>query len=73
MFRDGGRRRRAAAVIMAVVFPILILTHSIPAARYALDHERPGIAIFIGITAIVALLLCAKAVRYLFRPPRRER
>jgi hypothetical protein len=73
MFRDGARRRRAAAVIMAVVFPILILTHSIPTARYALDHDRPGIALFIAVTAIVALILCVKAVRYLFRPPKIDR
>ena len=73
MSRDGVRRRRAVAVVLAIVFPILILTHSIPAARYAIDHQRPGIAIFIALTAIVALVLCVKAVRYLYRPARIDR
>jgi hypothetical protein len=73
MSGDGRRRRRAAAVIMAAIFPILIFAHSIPAARYAMEHDRPWIAAFIGVTTLIALALCVKVVRYLFRPPKIDR
>ena len=71
MSQDRGlRRRRAAAVVLGCVFPILTLTHAYNAAHFAMSHGRPLLAVFIGFTAVVALALCAKVVRYLYRPPK---
>ena len=71
MSNDRGlRRRRAAAVVLGIVFPILIFSHSFSAARFAISHGRPWLAVFIAFTALVALLLCAKVVHYLYRPPK---
>jgi len=66
----GLQRRRAAAVVLGCVFPVLTLMHSFSAARFAMSHGRPLLAVFIGFTELVALVLCAKVVRYLYRPPK---
>jgi len=65
-------RRRAAAVVLAIVFPILIFAHSCSAARFAIAHGRPLLSVFIGFTALVAIALCAKVVLYLYRAPKAD-
>jgi hypothetical protein len=68
----GLRRRRAAAVVLGIVFPVLTLSHAFGAARFAISHGRPLLAVFVGFTALVALALCAKVVLYLYRPPKSD-